>query len=336
FSKSNHPARKLLNSLAKAGIGWSSSDEKARDKLYGQIHSVVQRILNEFDGDVALFEALNVEFEQFLERENRKSNLVEQRTRESERGRIKSQKAQEAVDKLLKEKLSCYKLPETIHEILTNGWSRVMFLAYLRDDSEHRWQETVKVVDDLIWCLHPHEEDEERDQWVRVVPRLLRTLRSGLEEVSYNASKLDDMMAQLKHQLAEAFRTNATIEARKDESAPDEGAPAPETQTAIQRQQELEDAAVSEFVTKIDQLEIGNWVEFRLVNGASFRCKLSAIIEEADCFVFVNRMGLKVIEKTRVQLAHELRRGRLTMLEQGALIDRALNAVVGSLRAKTA
>lgn len=211
-----------------------------------------------------------------------------------------------------------------------------MFLAYLRDDAEHRWQETVKVVDDLIWCLHPHEEDEERDQWVRVVPRLLRTLRSGLEEVSYNATKLDDMMAQLKHQLAEAFRTNATIEARKDEPSPEEDSASPETQTAIQRQQELEDAAVSEFITKIDQLEIGNWVEFRLVNGASFRCKLSAIIEEADCFVFVNRMGLKVIEKTRVELAHELRRGRLTMLEQGALIDRALNAVVGSLRAKTA
>ncbi|MFV8571687.1 DUF1631 domain-containing protein [Marinobacter sp. SBS5] len=336
FSKSNHPARKLLNSLAKAGIGWSSSDEKARDKLYGQIHNVVQRILNEFDGNVTLFETLNSDFEQFLERENRKSNLVEQRTRESERGRIKSQKAQEAVDKILKEKLSRYKLPESIHEILINGWSRVMFLAYLRDDSEHRWQETVKVVDDLIWCLHPHEEDEERDQWVRVVPRLLRTLRSGLEEVSYNATKLDDMMAQLKHQLAEAFRTNATIEARKDESVTEEEVQSPETQTAIQRQQELEDAAVSEFVIKIDQLEIGNWVEFRLVNGASFRCKLSAIIEEADCFVFVNRMGLKVIEKNRVELAHELRRGRLTMLEQGALIDRALNAVVGSLRAKTA
>ena len=34
-----------------------------------------------------------------LERENRKASLVEQRTRESERGRIKSQKAQEAVRK---------------------------------------------------------------------------------------------------------------------------------------------------------------------------------------------------------------------------------------------
>lgn len=337
FSQATHPARRLLNSLARAGIGWSSSDEKAKDKLYGQIHNIVQRILNEFDGDVSLFETLNLEFEQFLERENRKASLVEQRTRESERGRIKSQTAQQTVDNLLKQKVARYKLPQSIHDILMNGWSRVMFLAYLRDDVEHRWNATVKVVDDLIWCLHPHQEDEERDQWVRVVPGLLKAMRAGLEEVSYNASRLDEMMGQLKHELAEAFRTNAAIEARQD--SPEE--PADEEiatvhQTAVERQQELEEAAVSEYVAQIDGIEIGNWVEFRLVNGASFRCKLSAIIDEADCFVFVNRMGLKVIEKTRIELAHEMRRGRLTLLEQGALIDRALDAVVGSLRSKTA
>src|SRR5690554_7459077 len=55
FSKTTHPARKLLNSLARAGIGWSSSDEKGRDKLYDQIHTVVQRILDEFEGDISLF-----------------------------------------------------------------------------------------------------------------------------------------------------------------------------------------------------------------------------------------------------------------------------------------
>jgi hypothetical protein len=219
-----------------------------------------------------------------------------------------------------------------------NGWSRFMFLAYLRDDVEHRWNESVRIVDDLIWCLHPHQEDEERDQWVRVVPGLLKTLRAGLEEVSYNASRLDEMMGHLKHELAEAFRTNAAIVARQDSpEKPDTldestaGQP-----TAVERQQQLEDAAVSEYVAQIDSVEIGNWVEFRLVNGASFRCKLSAIIDEADCFVFVNRMGLKVIEKNRIELAHEMRRGRLTLLEQGALIDRAMDAVVGTLRSKIA
>lgn len=341
FSQASHPARKLLNSLARAGIGWSKSDEKAKDKLYNQIHETVQRILNEFDGDISLFETLNREFEQFLERENRKASLVEQRTRESERGRIKSQQAQHTVDTILRKKIARHRLPEVVRDLLVNGWSRFMFLAYLRDDVEHRWQESVKVVDDLIWCLHPHNGDDERDQWVRVVPGLLKTLRAGLEEVSYNSSRLDETMGRLKHELAEAFRTNPVTETVQEssEAATETGEEdeLPGTRkNAVARQRELEDAAIAEFVAQIDSIETGDWVEFRLVNGASFRCKLSAIIEEADSFVFVNRMGLKVIEKTRLELAHEMRRGRLTLLEQGALIDRALDAVVDSLRSKTA
>ncbi|MFW5824803.1 MAG: DUF1631 domain-containing protein, partial [Marinobacter sp.] len=213
FSRANHPARKLLNSLARAGIGWSNADEKSRDKLYEQIHNIVARILDEFDGDIQLFETLGEEFDQFLTRENRKASLVEQRTRESERGRIKSQKAQETVDRLLREKLAHRPVPPAVHDILMNGWSRVMFLAYLRDDVEHRWDQSVRVVDDLVWCLHPHLDDEERDQWVRVVPRLLKSLRAGLEEVSYNSSRLDEMMARLKHELTEAFRNLALAEA---------------------------------------------------------------------------------------------------------------------------
>ncbi|MEX0605412.1 MAG: DUF1631 domain-containing protein [Marinobacter sp.] len=333
FSKANHPARKLLNSLARAGIGWSESDEKTRDKLYEHIHTIVLRILNEFDGDITLFEKLSEEFDQFLSRENRKSSLVEQRTRESERGRIKSQKAQETVDQLLQDKLAKHRVPDSIRHILLHGWSRVMFLAYLRNDVEHRWNQSVKVVDDLIWCLHPHLEDDERDQWVRVVPGLLKSLRAGLEEVSYNSTNLDEMMGELKHELTEAFRAHALAEAKETPSELELQEDIPVVQqTAIERQQELEDAAVAEYVTQVDAIDVGNWVEFNLVNGTSFRCKLSAIIEEADCFVFVNRMGLKVIEKTRIELAHEMRRGRLTTLEQGALVDRALDAVMGSLR----
>ncbi|WP_375176484.1 DUF1631 domain-containing protein [Marinobacter mobilis] len=339
FSKAGHPARRLLNSLARAGIGWSKSDEKTRDKLYDQIHTIVARILEEFDGDIALFEQLGDEFEQFLARENRKASLVEQRTREAERGRIKSQKAQETVDTLLQKKLFKQNIPESIRDILLNGWSRVMFLAYLRNDVENRWNNSVRVVDDLLWCLHPHLDDTERDQWVRVVPGLLKSLRAGLEEVSYNSSRLDEMMAELKHELTEAFRAHALAEAqepldREPEPEPEEE-DLPQHPSAIEKQQKLEDAAVAEYVAQIDAIDIGTWVEFGLVNGASFRCKLTAIIDEADCFVFVNRMGLKVVEKTRTELAHEMRRGRLTVLEQGALIDRAMDAVVGTLRGKT-
>ncbi|NWO05425.1 MAG: DUF1631 domain-containing protein [Alteromonadaceae bacterium] len=330
FAKPGHPARKLLNTLASAGIGWSHSDEKARDKLYKQIHTTVQRILEEFDGDVSLFETLNQDFEQFLEREERKAALVEQRTRESERGRIKSRKAQEEVDRLLKEKTRASRLPEPVQDLLVNGWSRVMFLAYLRNDTEHRWPETVQVVDDLIWCLNPHRDPEERDQWVRLVPPLLKTLRAGLQGVSYRSGQLDAIMSSLKNQLAEAFRNPDQAPVATTGPAPDDDSTTESPAT------ELTDAAVAEHLAQIDSLQIGDWVEFRLVNGTSFRCKLSAVIEEANCCVFVNRMGLKVIEKSRTDLANELRQGRLSLIDRGALIDRAMGAVVGSLKTRTA
>ena len=330
FAKPGHPARKLLNTLASAGIGWSHSDEKARDKLYKQIHTTVQRILEEFDGDVSLFETLNRDFEQFLEREERKAALVEQRTRESERGRIKSRKAQEEVDRLLKEKTRAGGLPEPVQDLLINGWSRVMFLAYLRNDTEHRWPKTVQVVDDLIWCLNPHRDPEERDQWVRLVPPLLKNLRAGLQGVSYRSGQLDAIMSSLKSQLADAFRNpdQAPVTPTAPIANHDPATESPATEHA--------DATVAEYLAQIDGLQIGDWVEFRLVNGSSFRCKLSATIEEADCYVFVNRMGLKVIEKSRTALAHELRQGRLSLLDRGALIDRAMGAVVGSLKTRTA
>lgn len=331
FSKPSHPARKLLNALARAGIGWSNHSDKNRDRLYNEIQRVVQRVLEEFDGDVALFETLYDEFDTFLQRENRKATLVEQRTRESERGRIKSRKAQETVDQVLQERLNGRHVPESIHKLLTQGWRRVMFLAYLRDDSEHRWAQKVRVVDDLLWCLRPQPESNEREQWVRVVPTLIKTVRAGLEEVSYNANGLDETMAELKRALTQAFRQQALVEAAEDVLPP---APDPEVPTAVKQSQAFEDAAMAEHYEALEAINIGDWVEFSLVNGARFRCKLSDVIDDADSFVFVNRMGLKVVEKSRADLAHELRRGRMVLLEQGALIDRALDAVVGGLNRK--
>ena len=211
-----------------------------------------------------------------------------------------------------------------------------MFLAYLRDDAEHRWAQTVRVVDDLLWCLRPQPQSQNREQWVRLVPTLLKSVRAGLEEVSYNANRLDGMMAELKKELTDSFRRQALAEAAEDSlnpEIPDEVPPATTT-TAVEWEQALEDAVMAEHYETLEGVQVGDWVEFRLVNGTCFRCRLSAVIEEADSFVFVNRMGLKVVEKSRNELAHELRRERLMVLEQGALVDRALDAVVGGLTRK--
>lgn len=339
FSKPSHPARKLLNSVAKAGIGWSDFSERRRDKLYGEIHSIVEHILNDYDGDLSLFQSLNDEFDTFLAREDRKASLVEQRTRESEVGRVRAQRAHRVVERLLQAKMEGGDLPDSAIRLLRNGWSQVMFLAFLKEESEHRFNQTVRVVDELTWCLQSRINRAGRERWVKIVPQLLKNLKSGLQDVSYDPAETEQLIIELKRDLTAHFKL-ASASTQPGDQDDVVGAPRSSVLTAdieaaknaIERQTEIEDAALIEYLNRVDQLRPGAWVEYSLVNGSQFRCKLSTTIEETGTMIFVNRLGLKVVEKSRAEVAHELRRGRVKFLQDGMLVDRAMDAVMSNLR----
>ncbi len=330
FSKPSHPARKLLNALAKASVGWSDSSEKAKDKLYSRIHDIVRQVLEDDKCDLDLYERLHEEFSQYLAGEERKSKLVEQRTKEAEIGRVKSQKARLVVDKILYEKISVTAIPQVALDLLKSGWSRVMFLVYLKEGKGHRFSQCVKVVDELVWCLQPHTEEEARKRWVQVAPKLLKNLKIGLREISYNAGRLDELLIELKKELTSTFKQQSAASAKLD--MPKLADLKATLEAAEQKNAPVHDASLYEYLEQIDKLQSGDWVEFALVNGSRFRCKFSTSIEENNSLIFVNRMGLKVVEKSRVELADELRKGQLVILQSGMLMDRAIDAVMQNLK----
>ncbi|MGH8117725.1 MAG: DUF1631 family protein, partial [Rhodanobacteraceae bacterium] len=79
-------------------------------------------------------------------------------------------------------------------------------------------------------------------------------------------------------------------------------------------------------------LKVGDWVEFVDATGTRERAKLSWISPISGKYLFVNRRGLKVADRTAVQLAAEVQDGRATILEEVPLFDRALDAIVDRLR----
>jgi hypothetical protein len=76
----------------------------------------------------------------------------------------------------------------------------------------------------------------------------------------------------------------------------------------------------------------GSWFEMQSEDGQKFRSRLAAIIRATGKYIFVNRSGVKVAEETRMSLALALKSGRLQVLDDGMLFDRALEAVIGNLR----
>ena len=87
-----------------------------------------------------------------------------------------------------------------------------------------------------------------------------------------------------------------------------------------------------EALQKVDELRVGSWVEIQEDEEHKLRCKLAAIIKPTGKYVFVNRTGMKVLEKTRMGLAVEFRRSAIRLLDDALLFDRALESVIGNLR----
>jgi hypothetical protein len=335
FNSKKHPARRLLDSLAHTGIGWAETTDPERDSLYSKIKHIVNRVVDEFDGDINLFEQLYAEFVGFWATEQKRQRILEERTKKSEEGRIKSRKAQQVVDDTIKSLLSQYDTPPplVIKDVLTKAWSRVMFLAYLRDEDEHNWESARRVAEELVWCVYHCTTSEDRQRWVAVVPRLLKELEAGLAITSFNSLSLEETMNAVKDQLTKNFREHAVLRETSTHTSREHfKRKSSSAAGAISEQKVRNNEDYKVFNAQVNALSKGQWVEFTLLNGKTYRCKLASHIADADSFIFVDRMGLKPIEKSKDELIQDLSKKHLRLLDRGALIDRAIDHMIGSLK----
>lgn len=400
FVKGSHPARRLLNEMASAALESSGQDELAKDRLYQQLETVVYRVLREFDDDVSVFEACLDDLLNFLTKERRRSELMEQRARDVEEGREKAQTADNVVRAVLGEKMAGQRLPVVVINLLQDAWSQVLRLIFLKEgDHSKKWQESLELVDRLIWSVRSIANSDEREQLLQTAPGLLKQLRAGLVDIAYDFFAMDSLLDGLERVHLSRLRPGQgtgedspdleVIAIPGDEASESDVIP-PYVPISMSEQGTLqngiadassnqdvatasleesgqagsvggeghkgggdivdrvveppEDGVGSEQVLVkelteddpsyrlIDNLKVGAWVEFIESADKGVRCKLAAVIKAQGRYVFVNRTGVKVTEKTRQELAVELRSGEMRLLDDALLFDRALESVIGNLR----
>jgi len=199
FTKGGHPARRLLNEIASASLGWVASNDIDRDPLYAKVSSVVTKIHREFDGDSSLFQNVLADFVAFLDMEKRRIGLVEQRTINAEDGKAKSEQARSAVQSALNDRVAGLELPKVVISLLEQAWSNVLFLIYLKEGEQAKnWQEALHVVDDLVWSVQPMDGAESRHRLLTTMPSLLKNLRAGLTKINYNPFEMNQLFSDLE------------------------------------------------------------------------------------------------------------------------------------------
>ncbi|RRV42890.1 DUF1631 domain-containing protein [Pseudomonas sp. o96-267] len=369
FSRGSHPARRLLNEIASAALGWVDQDDAQRDSLYQKIEQVVQRLLNDFVDDPAIFSELLAEFMAFTGDERRRSELLEQRTRDAEEGSAKAELARRQVEQALNERLLGKTLPEVVVRLLQEAWSKVLMLTCLKHgvDSDE-WQAALQTMDDLVWSVAPHEGPEARLRLLELVPGLLKALREGMASAAFDPFSTSEFFSQLEVLHVQAFQRFKRAAPEAETAVPEDVTHTDLSEAGVElpllelpaAEAEVEDAPAmvevveeiillapgqtrpqepdvvlpddDEALLQVDSLRVGSWVEIQEDEEHKLRCKLAAIIKPTGKYVFVNRTGMKVLEKTRNALAVEFRRNAVRLLDDALLFDRALESVIGNLR----
>ncbi|MBH3427171.1 DUF1631 domain-containing protein [Pseudomonas alkylphenolica] len=331
FSRSGHPARRLLNEIASAAMGWGSREDYQRDALYLRVEKIVQRLLNDFDDDPTIFSELLADFLAFSSDERRRSELLEQRTRDAEEGRARTLLARQRVQQELNRRVLGKSLPRFVVRMLEEAWSQVLLLACLKHgDTSVQWLDALGAMDELLWSVEHHSEPQAQQRLLAVGPGLLKVLREGLASAAFDPFATGEFFAELEALHVQAFDNRFDGDAAERVLVLDEIVlTGPEQDTPEHSTPRL--AEDDPALQQVQRLRIGHWIEW-MDDGEAQRCKLIAQIDSTDSFIFVNRTGLKVREYSRMALAVALRRGEVRQLDDALLFDRALDSVVVQLR----
>ena len=336
FERSTHPARILLNELSSAGIGWSSANELKRDHLYNKIESIVVRVLDEFSENPEIFQTLLEELRTFVNKDKKRSVLVEQRVKESESGKAKTQAAKLTVQQLVNQKASGLRLPAEAGKFISETWSRYLVLCSVKHgERSEDWVAAVRSLDDLLWVLQPLSDIQDIEQRDRRIAPLTREITLGMQSLDVPDEEQQSFRQWLSEHLS-ALSDNDRAFIEEDERPDMELALQPVEEvvlTTVEFEDDGEfDAIEPEFVAELKKLTEGTWIELRLAGSTPLRCKLATVTQPGNNFIFVNRRGMKVLEKRRMDLATHIKQGELSLIDESQVFDRALQSVIGNLR----
>ena len=219
FSKGGHPARKLLNELADAATGWQAGEQYQKDPLFREVNEIVDRVLSDFNDDIAIFDRLLDDLREFIAREKKRADMLERRIVDEADGRAKSQAARARVAAVMEALVHDRDLPQVVHDWLQKVWNNALFLTCVKEGTDSdAWSRSVRTARDLVWSVQaPMPENQQ--QLLRLLPALQTRLREAVQLVSLSPFEARRLFAELKEVYHERFALAQRLSAERQAAA---------------------------------------------------------------------------------------------------------------------
>ncbi len=333
FENNEHPARQLLNLMARAACEWNDHPHNSR-AIRQRISLIVERILQEFEEGSAVFAALLFEFEQFYQLLERQSAIVEQRAVEAAQGRDKLVGARLLADREINQAIAQQALPAILIQFLRGSWTDVLVFSYLRHGAHSPiWRQALDTLQQLCWSVLPKASEEEQAQLRRIQPELIHSLTQLLSQLGGLQA------AQIRTQLSPLVTLQKAALGLEPLPAVTEPSAVPVAESTLGQEPVAEPDSASDLSElseaiqrRLASLDFGCWFLFQEESN-SHRLKLAWYSPTTHNYMFVDSAGNRAAVYSRVELGKALEDGRAQLIEKQRipLVDRALKAIQGLL-----
>ena len=203
FSKKSHPARKLLNLLAEAAVGWNQDHDEG-GAYYAQIESYVRKVLEEFEDSVDVFDLVFEQLKEFLAGQEEMAEESTQGAANAIAGRERLEQARVRAQQTIAKSFHGKPIPDVIQKFFHNRWKELLVFCYFEEgDESDNWRQSVETMDQVIWSLTPISAPEDRKKLVQLLPDLLNRVKDGMKQISLPAEERKHFLAALaNHHLA--------------------------------------------------------------------------------------------------------------------------------------
>lgn len=344
FSDRKHPARQLINEIARTSMGWDAADKESQDELFVRLTALVDEILLASGEDPGVFERSLSTLLGFIERSDQRAAKTERRISERAQAEARTSKARDMSRQVLHERLEAKQLPAEITTFLIEDWQQVLQLVYLKHGKDGvEWSTAVQVADDLLWSAQPHTDERSKRRLEHLLPGLYDRIAVGLDQTQStpeDARARIDVIRGIHRVLTGVSPDPLPVVAPLSPEQRSRITPAPSPDekawremTAVERQRVQYEALMFEYLKRADEVPVGSWFEYDdLRQAATRRCKLATRIDETQTLIFVSRMGVQVYEKPRKAFAYDMQMGHARPIEDAPLFDRSIDRIASNLR----
>ncbi|MFV2060381.1 MAG: DUF1631 domain-containing protein [Gammaproteobacteria bacterium] len=368
FASKAHPARKLLNLIAKTGVGLTNDNCIPGNILFDKLSEITTNVISDFKSDILIFDNLLTDLQQFLSELDEVSKQKTQKHIDKYKQREELKLATDWVKYSINEQIVNKNLPKEIYLFLYTQWKNVLLKTYLdKGENSKLWKQQLKFVGALIWSIEAKTSVAERQQLAGIILELLEMLNKGLSSIAYSKEGTVKIIAMLEkyhlhnfhsdNQLVEEdddlsdqstlidIRKETTIDIDKEmqdlvdelDSMSDIPAPDPNIENIVlDGYQQDQDCPDDEYLHMARHLEAGRWIEFTDANNNTQRAKLAWKSDLLGEFTFINWRFQVVADKTLQGLANDLQNGTAKIIEDIPIFDKALGAVVDGLKKRIA